>query len=105
MQSKTSVLLDVDTGYDDALALLLAFRSPELAVRGITCVAGNHGLKQVVANTQKILDVLAAGDVPVAAGAETPMFEPMREPTICSRPENAPPQMNRMFWVLIWMKS
>jgi pyrimidine-specific ribonucleoside hydrolase len=73
-------ILDVDTGYDDALALLLAFRSPEARVCAITCAAGNHTLAQVVTNTQKILDVLGADDVPVAAGATQSLFEATREP-------------------------
>jgi pyrimidine-specific ribonucleoside hydrolase len=73
-------IFDVDTGYDDALALLLAFRSPEVRVRAITCAAGNHTLAQVVTNTQKILDVLDADDVPVAAGAAQALFEAMRAP-------------------------
>lgn len=75
------VLLDVDTGTDDALALLLALRSPRLDVRAITCVAGNHGLDQVVINTLKVLDVADAPDIPVAAGAERPLLETMRRPS------------------------
>ncbi len=74
------VLLDVDTGYDDALALLLALRSPALDVRGITCVAGNQRLPQVVTNTLKLLDALGDDTTPVAAGMAQPLLEPMRPP-------------------------
>ena len=77
--SPIPVILDVDTGYDDALALLLALRSPRLNVLGITCVAGNQRLSQVVTNTLKIVDV-AGGAVPVAAGMERPLIESMRPP-------------------------
>lgn len=74
------VILDVDTGYDDALALLLALRTPRLDVQGITCVAGNQRLEQVVANTLKILDVAKAPPIPVAAGMDRPLLEAMRAP-------------------------
>ncbi|GAA3394724.1 nucleoside hydrolase [Cryptosporangium minutisporangium] len=71
------VILDVDTGVDDALALLLAVRSPSLDVRGVTCVAGNTGLEPVVANTLRVLDVAGAPpDLPVAAGARRPLLDP-----------------------------
>ena len=53
----------MDTGVDDALAILLAIRSPRLDVRAITCVAGNAAVDQVVANTLKVLDVAGAGEI------------------------------------------
>ena len=74
----TAVILDVDTGVDDALAILFAVAHPDLDVRGITCVAGNAGLDQVVANTLRILDAAGAPDVPVAAGARRPLIEAAR---------------------------
>ena len=46
-----NVIIDCDTGVDDALALLLALRSPAFNVLGITTVAGNAVLDQVVRNT------------------------------------------------------
>ncbi|MGI8423990.1 MAG: nucleoside hydrolase [Chloroflexota bacterium] len=67
------MLLDLDTGIDDALALLLALRSPELALAGITCVAGNVTLEQVVRNTLGVLEAADAPPTPVAAGAEKPL--------------------------------
>jgi inosine-uridine nucleoside N-ribohydrolase len=66
-------VLDVDTGIDDALALLLALRSPELRLVGVTCVAGNVTLDQVVRNTLGVLEAAGAPDVPVAAGATKPL--------------------------------
>ena len=79
MATPIPVLLDVDTGYDDALAILLALRAPALDVRGITCVAGNQRLPQVVTNTLTLLDALD-DDTPVAAGMDRPLLEPMRPP-------------------------
>ncbi|WP_241263902.1 nucleoside hydrolase [Microbacterium esteraromaticum] len=74
----TPVILDVDTGVDDALALLFAVAHPEIEVLGVTCVAGNAGLDDVVANTLRILDLAGAADVPVAAGAARPLIAPAR---------------------------
>ena len=76
MAKPLPVLLDVDTGGDDALALLLAMASPALDVRGITCVAGNCALEQVVTNTLTLLDAIEAPPVPVAAGMDRPVLGP-----------------------------
>ena len=72
------VILDVDTGVDDALAILFAVRHPGLDVLGITCVAGNASLAQVVDNTLRILDTADAPGIPVAAGAARPLLEAPR---------------------------
>jgi inosine-uridine nucleoside N-ribohydrolase len=69
------VVLDVDTGVDDACALLLAARHPELDLRGVTCVGGNAPLDLVVANTLTVLDAAGRSDVPVAAGSPRPLLE------------------------------
>lgn len=73
------VLLDVDTGVDDALALLFAVRHPDLDVRAVTCVAGNTTVDQVVRNTLTILEAVGAQTVPVGRGAERPLLEPPRD--------------------------
>jgi pyrimidine-specific ribonucleoside hydrolase len=70
--------MDVDTGTDDALAILYALGHPDLEVLGISCVAGNVAVDQVVINTCKVLDAAGAGDVPVAAGAVHPLIERAR---------------------------
>ena len=69
------VILDVDTGVDDALALLLAARSPALNLLGVTCVMGNVEIDKVVRNTLRVLAVAGATDVPVARGMGQPMLE------------------------------
>jgi hypothetical protein len=58
----------VDTGVDDALALVVAARHPALRLRGVICTAGNVPLGRVVANTAYVLGLLDAR-VPMAAGA------------------------------------
>lgn len=73
------VILDVDTGVDDALAILFAVAHPDIEVLGISCVAGNASLERVVDNTLRILDVIDAPDIPVAAGARRPLIEPARD--------------------------
>ena len=71
------VWLDVDTGIDDALALLLAQRSTELDLVGVSCVAGNGPVDDVVAATLKVLDAAGAReDLPVARGFARPLIEP-----------------------------
>ena len=74
----TRIVMDVDTGTDDALALLYAIGHPDIDVVGISCVAGNAGVEQVVINTSKVLDAAGAGEIPVARGASRPLIERSR---------------------------
>jgi pyrimidine-specific ribonucleoside hydrolase len=69
-----NIILDVDTGVDDAFAILYATRNPEIKVLGITCVDGNTGLEQVCKNTLQVLDMAGAYSIPVAAGAAAPLM-------------------------------
>ncbi len=69
------VIIDCDTGVDDAMALLLALRAPGFDVVGITCVGGNVPLPKVVRNTLVIAEH-AERDVPVYAGASRPLLAP-----------------------------
>lgn len=73
------VILDVDTGVDDACALLLAATHPGLDLRAVTCVAGNADVDQVVRNTLAVLHAAGRPDVPVARGAARPLLEPARD--------------------------
>ena len=67
------LILDVDTGVDDALALLYAAASPEVSLVAATCVMGNVRLDHVVANTLAVLALAGRDDVEVAAGAAHPL--------------------------------
>ena len=69
-----NIILDVDTGVDDAFAILYAIRNPEITVLGITCVDGNTSLKNVCKNTLQVLDMAGASSIPVAAGANEPLM-------------------------------
>ena len=79
MTEPVPIILDVDTGVDDACALLLAALHPEVELRAVTCVGGNASVDDVVRNTLKVLDVAGRPDVPVARGAARPLLEPGRD--------------------------
>ncbi|WP_053756651.1 nucleoside hydrolase [Streptomyces sp. AS58] len=72
------VIIDCDTGVDDALALLFAVRHPGIDLRAVTCVAGNTDVDGVVRNTLTVLEQAGAPGVPVARGAERPLIETAR---------------------------
>jgi purine nucleosidase len=72
------VILDVDTGIDDLIALLIAATAPELNLRGVTCVAGNVELQHVARNTGTILQLVGRGDIPVSIGAARPLSRRLR---------------------------
>ena len=78
MTAPVPVILDVDTGVDDACALLLAAMHPAVDLRAVTCVGGNASVDDVVGNTLKVLDTAGRGDVPVARAA-SPLLEPVRQ--------------------------
>lgn len=73
--SRQNIIIDCDTGVDDALALLVALRAPSCNVLGITCVGGNVPLSKVVRNTLVIVEH-ARRDVPVHQGAARPLLAP-----------------------------
>lgn len=68
----TAVLLDVDTGIDDALAILTAALSNEIELVGCTVTWGNVDVEQGARNTHEVLALAGHGDVPVALGAAGP---------------------------------
>jgi len=72
MQQKKKVILDVDTGSDDAVAIMLAVLSGELDILGITVTQGNQALENCVDNTMRVLHMLGA-DIPVYPGCPAPM--------------------------------
>ena len=78
MPSTTALLIDCDTGIDDALALLYAAASPEAEIVGVGCVAGNVELPHVVRNTLSVLELAGRGEVEVAAGCDAPIARSLR---------------------------
>ena len=68
------IIIDTDTGVDDALALILALRSPELSVKVITTVAGNVEVEKCTTNVHRVLSWLHLPSYPiVATGAKKPL--------------------------------
>jgi inosine-uridine nucleoside N-ribohydrolase len=67
------VIIDPDPGVDDAYALLLAMRSPELQIMAITPVAGNVPLTFTLPNARRLVEIAGRTDIPVAGGASEPL--------------------------------
>ena len=68
------IIIDTDPGIDDAMAIFLALRSPELKVEAITPVAGNVPLDLTLPNALRLVEIAERTDVPVAAGASHPLL-------------------------------
>jgi purine nucleosidase len=78
LTERQPIILDVDTGIDDSLALLYACASPEVELLAATCVGGNIDARQVAVNTRAVLELAGRADVEVALGRETPLERPLR---------------------------
>jgi purine nucleosidase len=81
------LILDVDTGIDDSLALLYVAASPEAELVAVTCVGGNVDARQVERNTRAVLELAGRSDVEVALGRERPLVRPVE-----TTPETHGPQ-------------
>ena len=74
----TPVLIDTDPGIDDALALLTAWNSPEIAVEAVTTVAGNVAVGQGTINVFRLLGLRKPVPRPlIAMGAAEPLARPL----------------------------
>lgn len=69
----TPVLMDCDTGVDDAMALLYLLSRDDIEVVAVTTVFGNNTAAQCAHNTLRVLDLAGRADIPVAVGAERPL--------------------------------
>lgn len=78
--STAPVFVDVDTGVDDALALVYLLASPEAELVGIASTGGNVGVDQVCQNNLSLLDLCQAGGIPVSKGAAQPLNGAMCPP-------------------------
>jgi pyrimidine-specific ribonucleoside hydrolase len=72
------VILDVDPGHDDAVALMFACGAPEFDLLAVTTVAGNVPLEKTTRNALRVLSLVGRTDVPVAAGASSPLRRRLR---------------------------
>ena len=73
----TPIILDVDTGVDDAVAIALALADPEIELVACTTLAGNIDVINATNNTLNVLDFLGASQVPVYQGASRPLARPL----------------------------
>ncbi|WP_121823053.1 nucleoside hydrolase [Halostella salina] len=80
----TNVVLDVDPGHDDAIALLLALGHEAVEVDAVTTVAGNGTLPKTTRNARRVLALADRADVPVAAGMAEPL---VRSDDVIATPE------------------
>ena len=87
MPAPLPLILDVDTGIDDSLALLYAAASPDADLVAVTCVSGNIDAHQVGINTRAVLELAGRADIEVAMGREIPLIKALE-----TTPETHGPQ-------------
>ncbi|MGD0723145.1 MAG: nucleoside hydrolase [Roseiarcus sp.] len=73
-EARTPLILDVDTGIDDALGLLLACAAPAATILGVSTVAGNVDLQRATRNTRAVLALAGRADTPVWPGCLRPLI-------------------------------
>jgi purine nucleosidase/pyrimidine-specific ribonucleoside hydrolase len=73
----TPILYDCDPGHDDAIALVMAHRSPAVELLGVTTTCGNAELARTTHNALRIMEFIGASHVPVAAGCVRPLARPL----------------------------
>ena len=100
------IIIDCDPGKDDAVALLLAFASPEVEVLAVTAVAGNVPLAVTARNALRVCELAGRADAAVHAGCPRPILKaletaphvhgkdglagaPLPEPAMALRPAHA----------------
>jgi purine nucleosidase len=70
---RSRIILDCDPGHDDAIAMMLAVGDPRVELVAVTTVSGNQTLEKVTRNALQLMELLGLDDVPVAAGAASPL--------------------------------
>jgi inosine/uridine nucleosidase len=74
-QTKTKILLDVDPGHDDAMAMILAQMNDSIDLIGVVTVYGNQSIEKTTRNVRSILSLMDASQaVPVIQGASRPLL-------------------------------
>lgn len=66
----TPLIIDCDTGTDDAVAILVAALHPDLELVGVTTVWGNHDVAHTTDNSLRVLDLIGRGDIGVHPGVD-----------------------------------
>ncbi|AEJ23703.1 ribonucleoside hydrolase RihC [Weissella koreensis KACC 15510] len=73
IMEKEALILDMDPGIDDAIALSIALTRPEFDLKLLTGVAGNVAVEKTTANLLKLEEFFNRTDIPVAMGAKAPL--------------------------------
>jgi pyrimidine-specific ribonucleoside hydrolase len=68
------IIIDCDPGLDDAIALAMALRAPQLDIKAITTSAGNQTPEKTLHNALGLLTLMQREDIPVAAGTTKPLM-------------------------------
>ncbi|MCH9768754.1 MAG: nucleoside hydrolase, partial [Actinomycetia bacterium] len=76
--ARQPIFIDVDTGVDDAMALVYLLGSTEVELVGIASTAGNVPVRQVCQNNLALLELCGTTTVPVSMGSESPLSAPLR---------------------------
>jgi purine nucleosidase len=76
MPELTRLILDVDTGIDDAMAILYALNRPGIRLEACTTTFGNTDVDTATKNTLSILELAGRADVPVARGSARSLLRP-----------------------------
>ena len=74
----TKIILDCDPGHDDAVALLLAWGSPEIELAAVTTVMGNQTIEKVTRNALSVARVAGITGVPFAKGSHRPLVRALQ---------------------------
>lgn len=75
-----NIIMDTDTGIDDAAALTMAINDPQINLKLVTAVAGNVTVDKTTANALKIVHFFGKDqEIPVAAGAKQPLIKPFED--------------------------
>ncbi len=82
MTEQTPLIIDVDTGIDDAFGLLYACASPRARLIGVSTVAGNVDLQRATRNTRAVLALAGRADVPVWPGCAAPIVKVAEDASI-----------------------
>jgi purine nucleosidase len=81
-EAQTLLILDVDTGIDDAPGLLYACATPQATILGASTVAGNVDLARATRNTRAVLALAGRADIPVWPGCDRPLMREAQDASL-----------------------
>lgn len=89
MTATHRMIIDADTGIDDALAILYAMYAPEIKLEGLTTIFGNTDVEQATDNTLRLIKLCnRENEIPVAKGAAAPLKREFSGPAVAVHGQN-----------------